>query len=657
MTALTTAAVFLIGGVAKAQTAATISAASPGNPATIGQPWLTPMAATVITRDGKATTGTHSWDYGFGTELTGMDAAWIGTGNGDYIRYIKQSMDLLVNADGSIPGYKADEMTLDNVQLGRQLLLLYRVYDQPKYYKAAQALRQQLTSQPRNADGGFWHKQRYPNQMWLDGLYMAEPFYAEYASVFHEPQDFDDIAKQFILVEQHTRDAKTGLLYHAWDASPAGTKMAWADAASGHSKIFWSRAMGWYAMALVDTISYFPADDPNRAKLIAILNRLAGAITRVQDPATGLWYQVTDRPTAKSNYLESSASAMFSYALLKGVREGWLPVHYQQNGERAFLGVQKHFVQKGADGLLDFAGTVHSVGLGGTPYRDGSYEYYVGEKQAVNDSKGIGAYLLAASEMQIAPEALLARGKTVMVDGWYNSQKKKDPTGQMVYYHYKWENKDNDGFSMLGHLFHARGMITDSLYAAPTVKNLAKASIYVIASPDIPIKNPNPNYMQPAEADAIAAWVKAGGVLMMMENDVNNADIPHFDLLADKFGLHFNPVDRNQVIGSREEMGELDIPPNAVFRYPHTAFMKDICTIAPSGNAKAVYSEKGDVLIASAKYGKGTVIAIPDPWIYNEYTDGRKPPPPFNNYAAGDDLVQWLVKQIPAPAKQENSKP
>jgi len=636
-----------------------------GNPATIGLPWLQPMAETVMARDAKSTTA-HTWDYAFGTELTGMDAAWYGTGSGADLAYIKQSVDKLVSDDGNILGYKPDDFTLDNIQLGRQLLLLYRIYQTPKYYKAVVLLRQQLANQPRNAQGGFWHKKRYPNQMWLDGLYMAEPFYAEYASVFHEPKDFDDIAKQFILAEEHTRDAKTGLLYHAWDASPAGSKQAWADKVSGHSKIFWSRAMGWYAMALVDTIPYFPAGDPNRAKLIAILNKLAVAIVRTQDPATGLWYQVIDKPKGKGNYLEASASAMFSYALLKGVREGWLPVSYQKNGERAFDGIQKHFILTGADGLLDFTGTVAGVGLGRSsetsPNRDGSYEYYVSEKLAVNDMKGIGAYLLAASEMEIAPEATLARGKTVMLDAWFNSQKQKDVTGAMVYFHYKWDDMANSGFSFLGHLFKTRGMVLDTLYTAPTTKNLAKASIYIIVSPDIPVKNPQPNYMQPADADAIAAWVKAGGVLMMMENDVNNSDFSHFNLLADKFGLHYNPVNRNTVTGNPpvEEMGELDIPADSVFAYPHVAFMKEISTITPTGDAKTVYTDLGDVLIATAKYGKGMVIAVPDPWIYNEYTDGRKPPPPFNNYAAGDDLVRWLVSQIASSAaehKRESVKP
>ncbi|MET0650612.1 MAG: glycoside hydrolase family 88 protein, partial [Pyrinomonadaceae bacterium] len=195
------------------------------------------------------------WTYEQGVTLTGIEAVWLNTGDGRYFEYIKHVLDRLIEEDGTIRTYKKEDFNIDNVQPGRLLLTLYKVTGQDKYRKAAAHLRDQLRSHPRTSEGGFWHKKIYPSQMWLDGLYMGEPFYAEYAATFGETEAFDDIAKQFILMEKHSRDAKTGLLYHGWDES---RQQRWADKTTGRSPHFWGRAMGWYAMALVDTLEHFP---------------------------------------------------------------------------------------------------------------------------------------------------------------------------------------------------------------------------------------------------------------------------------------------------------------------------------------------------------------------------------------------------------------
>src|SRR5215469_1573271 len=303
-----------------------------------------------------------AWNYELGTLLEGFDSAWLNTADGDYYRYIKASVDQFVTPEGTIPTWNREEFQLDNILLGRQLLLLYGVTLDKKYARAASLLYEQLKHQPRTPSGGFWHKERYPNQMWLDGLYMAEPFYAEYASTFHDPEAFKDITHQFELIDEHARDKKTGLLYHGWDESK---QERWANKQTGLSSQFWARAMGWYMMALVDTLDYFPNDDPGRKVLLAQLEQDASAVTKYQDAASGLWYQVLDKPEAKGNYLESSASCMFVYALAKG------------------------------------------AGRGGNPYRDGSYEYYINEKVGTNDPKGVGAFLLAATQIETASEATL----------------------------------------------------------------------------------------------------------------------------------------------------------------------------------------------------------------------------------------------------------
>jgi unsaturated rhamnogalacturonyl hydrolase len=347
------------------------------------------------------------WTYDHGLVLKGIERVYAATGDKQYLTFIQDGMDHFVSDDGSIRTYSLDDYNIDNILPGRNLLFLYQATGQEKYRKAAALLRKQLKTHPRTSEGGFWHKKIYPSQMWLDGLFMGEPFYAEYAKTFHEDAAFDDVAKQFILMERHSRDDKTGLLYHGWDESK---QQRWANPTTGRSPNFWGRAMGWYGMALVETLDYFPEKHPKRAELIAILNRFATAVAKYQEPRSGLWYQILDKGDDKGNYLESSAACMFVYALAKGVRKGYLPSTYMKVAERGYQGILKQFVKYDANGQLNLEGTVSVAGLGGNPYRDGSYEYYLSEKVVTNDPKGIGAFLLAATEMEMVEKTRRARG-------------------------------------------------------------------------------------------------------------------------------------------------------------------------------------------------------------------------------------------------------
>lgn len=610
-------------------------------------PWSQRMADSTMRRwpDGRwsAAGAPWRWNYELGTLLQGMDAVWYGSARGDYYRYLKQSVDQFVASDGSIPTYHAGEDQLDSILMGRQLLLLYQVTQDERYYKAATLLRQQLAAQPKTASGGFWHKKIYPNQMWLDGLYMAEPFYAEYAAEFQEPQDFAEITQQFALIDEHARDARTGLLYHGWDESK---EQFWANRKTGDSPNFWGRAMGWYMMALVDTLPRYPESDPGRAQLLEILGRTAEAVVRVQDAESGLWWQVLDKPGAKGNYLEASASCMFTYALAKGVRLGYLPRGYEKNAERGWSGIQKRFVRVESDGSVTLTGTVKVAGLGGAEHRDGSYAYYVTQPVADNDPKGVGAFLLAASEMEM-DQRTAGLGRTALLDAWYNGQKRKNAAGQTELFHYKWDDFANSGFSIFGHIWRSYGVATKTLASAPTAENLKGAQYYIIVSPDNPSKNPTPHYMTAEDAGRIAEWVRNGGTLLMMENDPANADIEHLDLLADKFGLHFNNVLVHHVEGDEFAMGRIDIAEAAApFTHPHVLYMKDTCSIRLSEKAEPLMKDKvGELLMAWTKYGKGMVFAVTDPWVYNEYTDGRKLPAEYDNFGGGAELVQWLLKQ------------
>jgi len=611
-------------------------------------PWSQRAANSAIARwpDGRfAPAGAPlNWNYELGTLLEGMDSVWLATADPEYFNYIKDSVDQLVTPDGAIPTLKPEEHQLDNILLGRQLLFLYGVTQDKRYLTAATFLYQQLAQQARTPSGGFWHKQRYPNQMWLDGLYMAEPFRAQYAALSHRPEEFADITRQFVLMEQHARDPKTGLLYHGWDESK---QERWANPQTGDSSQFWARAIGWYMMALVDTLDYYPEGDPGRAQLIAILLREAAAVARFQDPKTGLWYDVIDKPGAKGNYFESSAACMFVYSFAKGVRRGHLPQTYLANAERGYKGILSHFIQTQGDDVL-LTGTVKASGLGGEPYRDGTYAYYISEKVATNDPKGIGAFLLASSEMENAPNIKLGRGDTVLVDGWFNSQQRTDAFGQQVYFHYKWNTWDQPGYSLFGHIFQSFGADTKELDAEPTAANLRGAQVYLIVSPDNINKNPHPHYATTEDATQIAEWVSAGGVLMIMENDTSYADLDHFNVVSEKFGIHFNSVLRKHVIGTNWEQGKIAIAPSLlIFHSGHTVFVKDVCTITTSGPAHAILTEGSDIFMATAKYGKGTVYAMVDPWLYNEYTDGRKMPAAYDNFAAGKELVRWILEQVP----------
>ncbi len=248
----------------------------------------------------------RSWTYEQGVQLKAVEQVWYATGDPKYFNFIKSGMDFWLDKDGNLK-YQADEYNIDHVTPGRALMTLYRVTNDEKYKRAIEQIRGQLKTHPRTKEGGFWHKKIYPFQMWLDGLYMGEPFYAEYSVVWNE-DNWTDIANQFVWMENHARDPKTGLLYHAWDESK---QQQWANKETGLSPHIWGRAMGWYAIALVDTLDYFPKNHPRRAELVGILNRLSEAITKYQDKKSGVWYDIIDLPTREKNYLESSASAMF----------------------------------------------------------------------------------------------------------------------------------------------------------------------------------------------------------------------------------------------------------------------------------------------------------------------------------------------------------
>ena len=597
---------------------------------------------TTVLKDAKG----PRWSYDMGVVLEGAAQVWRNTGNGDYFKYIQSSMDAYVDKTGSIRTYKSEDFNIDNIKNGRSLLLLYKVTGQQKYLTAATHLYNQLQQQPRTKAGGFWHKKIYPNQMWLDGLYMGEPFYAEYAALMKKDSAFNDIANQFILMEKVSRDTKTGLLYHGYDESRLEK---WADPTTGKSPNFWGRAMGWYIMALVDVLDNFPKNHPKRAELIAILNRTAIATVKYQDSKSGVWFDIMDMSTRKGNYLESSASSMFVYGLAKGVRKGYLPQSFMVAANKGYAGLKKEFIESAGDERVNLTKTVSVSGLGGKPkYRDGSFEYYISEKVITNDPKGVGSFICAAAEMEIDALPKPGKGLTVTVDNFFNNEYMNGPTGDKIPFHYLWNEDDNNGFSLFGKVFNDAGVKTSTLSTAPTTTNLKGSNIYIIVDPDTEKETANPNFMNAAHAKQISEWVKAGGVLVLLLNDVGNCEITKFNVLPETFGIHFNEDSRNKVQGLNFEQGAIKIPAgNSIFKTAKKVYIKEISTITVKAPAVSALTDNGDVVIATAKYGKGTVFAVGDPWFYNEYIDGRKLPKDLENFKATNDLVNWLIKQVP----------
>jgi unsaturated rhamnogalacturonyl hydrolase len=341
---------------------------------------------------------TPKWEY---TQGLVLKAVWqVGSTYQleKYHQYVLKYYNQFVREDGTIWLYKLEEYNIDRINPGKVLFPIYKETQNEKYKKGIFLLRQQMKTHPRTQEGGFWHKKIYPYQMWLDGLYMASPFLAEFAVSHQEPELLQDVANQFSWMEKHVRDEKTGLLYHGWDESK---QQRWADPQTGRSANFWGRAMGWYAMGLVDALDFFPANHPRKPEMIAILNRLAKSLAEYQDQESGVWYQLIDQGNRQGNYLESSASCMIAYSLVKAVNKGYLDSTYLAIAQRAYNGILDQFVEVDSAGQLNIHHACAVAGLGGDPYRDGSYQYYLSEPIRSNDPKAVGPFILASLEFEM----------------------------------------------------------------------------------------------------------------------------------------------------------------------------------------------------------------------------------------------------------------
>ncbi len=334
------------------------------------------------------------WEYDFA--FLGQAIDRLGDVNPKYSQYMTDYIDYFVREDGSLYMYKKSNYNIDRVNPGKNVITLYKRTGEEKYRRVIELLVQQMREHPKTKSGGYWHKKRYPYQMWLDGIYMASPFLAQYAKEFDAPEWFDVIIFQIEHIYEKTKDAETGLLYHAWDESKA---QRWADPETGLSPHFWSRAMGWYVMAIVDVLDFLPESHPKRKRLIEILDETCAALMKVRDKDSALWYQVLDMGEKEGNYLEGSGSSMFAYAMAKGANKGYLAEKYKTYANETFDGILQHLITEYPNERIEMKNICGGCGLGGTPYRDGSFEYYVTEKIVTNDTKGVAPFILLAIEL------------------------------------------------------------------------------------------------------------------------------------------------------------------------------------------------------------------------------------------------------------------
>lgn len=382
--------------------------------------WSQSLADAEIARRGDtwvfAPGGRARWAYDVSLVCLALMELGDRTGETRYTDYAEKVTGSFIRPDGNIEVYKFEDLSVDNVRPGSTVLAVYERTKEDRYRKAADTLWEQMQQMPRTPSGGLWHKKRYPNQMWLDGLFMGQPFVARYAKLFDRPEVFGDVAKQFSLVAEKTYDPATGLFYHAWDESK---KMPWADKQKGTSPSFWGRAIGWYAMALVDTLEDMPADHPGRGPMLAWLRKLADGLAKNQD-ASGLWWQVVDQGARPGNYREATASSMFVYSLAKAVNRGWLPKEeFLPTVRRGYEAIVRDLVKADSEGRASLTQCCRVAGLD-ADVRDGSFDYYAIREQIVsNDPKGTGPFIRAGIEVEklLGPDARFAGGAPLPA-GW-----------------------------------------------------------------------------------------------------------------------------------------------------------------------------------------------------------------------------------------------
>lgn len=340
-----------------------------------------------------------AWNYIDGCMMVSLLELYKTTKEEKYLEFVKGFVDYYVHEDGTILGYNKEKYSTDDVSETRVLFDLYAYTKEEKYSKAIEMVYEQVKTHPRTKEGNFWHKKIYPNQVWLDGLYMMQPFYTRYETERNKMHNYADIVRQYKNVYSLMRDEKTGLYYHGFDSSK---EMFWADKKTGLSKNFWLRSLGWFTVSLIDVYEYMNEQMYDEYHTIKMMfKETVDGLLKFQDQESKMFYQVPNFPNREGNYLETSGSSMIAYAILKGVRLKALPERYQKIGLEIFNGIcNKYLTVKNDD--LNLGGICLVAGLGPETNlrRDGTFEYYMSEPVVENDAKGVGPFIMAYTEVK-----------------------------------------------------------------------------------------------------------------------------------------------------------------------------------------------------------------------------------------------------------------
>ena len=338
----------------------------------------------------------NRWNYEYSFFLAGSYKQGKKKNNQAFIDYPQKWVDSFIGDNNFKEGvYDMSEYKLDDVIPARLAILFHQQTGNPKYKAIADTIALQMKRQPKTSDGGYWHKQVYPNQMWLDGVFMGDVFSMQYGNAYNQPEWYDEAIKQIKLIYLHTRDEKTGLLYHGWDESK---NPVWAHPQKGTSPEFWGRAIGWYVMALVECLDYLPENHPERKNVIKILQDVSASVKKYQDKKTSLWFQVIDKGDKPGNWIETSCSAMFAYVFAKGSHKGYLDKSYLTSAQQAYDGLLKNYIYVDSKGNLHLNRTV-KVGTLNTKTSKGDFQYYITTECRIDDYKGLASFLYASIEL------------------------------------------------------------------------------------------------------------------------------------------------------------------------------------------------------------------------------------------------------------------
>lgn len=348
------------------------------------------------------------WHYEGGCLLKACCDAFIYTGDEVYLSFVRRQLEHLITPSGVIATYRLADFNLDNVSVGKVLFAVWHVTGDERYRMAIEMLMEQMRTQPRGVEGGYWHKRIYPNQMWLDGAYMYAPFVCQFACERSAWEWFEVVSDQLSLLYRHACDPASGLPFHAWDESKTA---GWSDPMTGRSPHVWGRAVGWFAMALVDVLEFFPKQHFDYETLVAVLKCLSEGVMKSRHKESGLWTQVLSEPLSHGNYLESSCSSMFVYALAKATRLGVLSADKCFVARDAYVALIGQLMSQDAAGAWHIHHCNAVAGLGGNPYRDGSFGYYVSEPVVSDDPKAVAAFVMAS--LEILQSGSLDRSKGV----------------------------------------------------------------------------------------------------------------------------------------------------------------------------------------------------------------------------------------------------